>query len=622
MKTTARVVLVVAAVAVGCSVVASGAPPAPAVHREGQSIKPTTDAIRRAVDKVLGWKVGIFTNVFPGLTFSESAMLADALGLNYVGGDSNQKVSPQIDKNLDCRLSPDEVEAVKQTLISLGLKMTAYHVDSIPSDQDSQRKLFDFAKELGVETIVVGTAPSSLTALDDLAGKSGVNVAIESRDDPKELVNSIQSLSPHVGVSADFAGWMEHGIRPVDGLAIVKDRLMAVGLRDRSALGPDASDVRLGTGAADLQRFLYEVAVAEPQPQEQPNACVNCSRPYGGTKPLIISLDTNPWGIVIPTGPQPGISGGKFADLSEEAADFERAAQPAMGYRIDEDARFIPPTTADRIPEDVKQKIEAALPRKAAVSPKAPRKLLVVDLCPAGGYYHDTVAHANFAIQKMAEYTGAYQPIFSNDLNNLKYPNILQYDAVFLNSVVGEVFADPAVLDGLLRFVRQGGGVAGIHGSSYASMDLPEFGEMIGAQSGPHRVETATLKIDDPDSPLTRQFASSPLTAEFGGKAFTYTDEFYHFLPTGPFSRKKLHVLISIDDAKTDLSPWHVRPDKDYGLVWIKNYGQGRVFNCALGHTPTFFETPALAQMVMNGIQFVLGDLPADTTPSAMLSGR
>ncbi len=622
MKMTARVVPVVAAVAIAWSQIVSGAPPAPSVHREGQSIKPTTDAIRRSVDKLLGWQVGIFTNVFPTLTFSESAMLADALGLNYVGGDSSQKVSQEIDKNLDFHLSSDELEAVKQTLTSLGLKMTAYHVDSLPSDEESQRKLFDFARELGVVTIVVGSAPSSLSGVDELAGKSGVNVAIESRDDPKDLVNSMQSLSPHVGVSVDFAGWMEHGVRPVDGLAIVKDRLMAVGLRDRSALGPEASDVRLGTGAADLQRFLYEVAVAEPQPQEQPNACVNCSRPYGGTKTLFLSLDVNSWGIVIPTGPQPGISGGKFADLSEAAADFEKAAQPAMGYRIEEDARLIPPTTADRIPADVKEKIEAALPRKAAVSPKAPRKLLVIDLCPAGGYYHDTVAHANFAIQKMAEYTGAYQPVFSNDLDNLKYPKILQYDAVFLNSVVGEAFSDPAVLDGLLRFVRQGGGVAGLHGSSYASMDLPEYGEMIGAQSGPHRVETATLKIDDPESPLTRQFASSPLTAEFDGKAFTYTDEFYHFLPTGPYSRKKLHVLISIDDAKTDLSPWHVRPDKDYGLVWIKSYGEGRVFNCALGHTPTFFETPALAQMVLNGIQFVLGDLPADTTPSAMLGSR
>jgi type 1 glutamine amidotransferase len=46
------------------------------------------------------------------------------------------------------------------------------------------------------------------------------------------------------------------------------------------------------------------------------------------------------------------------------------------------------------------------------------------------------------------------------------------------------------------------------------------------------------------------------------------------------------------------------------------------VFNCAIGHTPTLFETPALAQMMFAAIQFVLGDLPADTTPSAMLASK
>jgi hypothetical protein len=623
MKKTSRVVVVIgAAVAIGLSQNASRALPAPTANHGSKSVKPSTATIRKAVDGLLGWRVGIFTNAFPSLSFFESATLADALGLSYIGGDSSQKVSPAIDKNLDCHLSPDEIQSVKQRLASLKLKMTAYHVESIPADQDSRQKLFDFAKELGAEMIVTATAPSSLADLDAFAAKNGINVAIESRDNLATLMSSIQSLSPHIGISADLSQWMEHDISPADGFALVKDRLMAVKMRDRSRLGESAHDVPLGTGAANLQRFLYQVALAEPQPTEKPNACVNCGRPYGGTKPLFIALDVDPWEVVIATGPQPGTSGGTFATLWDAAADFEKAALPAMGYRVSEDARLIPITSADRIPADVKQKIEAALPRKATVPPKAPRKLLVIDLSPAGGYYHDTVAHANFAIQKMADYTHAFEPIFSNDLDNLKYPNILKYDAVFLNSVVGEVFADPAVLDGLTRFVRQGGGVAGIHGTTYASSDLPEFGEMMGAQTGPHHVETATLKVDDPDSPLTKQFASSPLTEKFGGKSFTYTDEFYHFLPTGPYSRDKLHVLISIDESKSDLAQWHVRPDKDYGLVWVRSYGQGRVFNCALGHTPTFFETPALAEMIFNGIQFVLGDLPVDTTPSAMLGSK
>ena len=584
-----------------------------------KSVRPNSPEIRTSVGPLLGWQVGISSTVFGPLSFSEAAGLADALGLATIEGNSTQKVSPQIDQTLDYQLGPDGVAAVKARLNELRLKMLAYHVDSIPSDA---APLFAFAKELGVQTIVTSAVPSSLSAVEKLAADNGVNVAIVVDGDPKAVMSAIANAGPHIGVSVDFANWIEQGIRPVDGLTMIKDRLMVVRLRDRSALGANGHDVRLGTGVAEAEKFLIEVAKQEPPPHEEPNKCVNCGRPYSGTKPLFIALDVDPWQVIIATEPQPGTTRGAFAELWQQAEDFEKVVRPAMGYRIEQDVKLIPPTSDERIPADVKKKIEAALPKEALATPKVPRKLLVVDVAPAGAYYHDTAAHANFAIKKMGETTGAFQAIFDNDLNNLKYPKILDYDAVFMNSGDGEVFSDPQVLAGLTRFVREGGGLAGLHGASYASMDVPEFGELIGAQSGPHRTETATLKIDDPNSPLTRQFANSPLTADLGGKGFVYTDEFYHFLPNGPYSREKLHVLLSLDADKTDLSPWHVRPDRDYGMVWIKSYGAGRVFNCAIGHTPTLFETPALSQMIFAAIQFVLGDLPADTTPSAMLANK
>jgi type 1 glutamine amidotransferase/sugar phosphate isomerase/epimerase len=597
---------------------AFAAPAPPPDLGPSKSVRLNSAAVRTSVGPLLGWEVGISSKVFGALSFSDAAGLADALGLATIEGDSRQKVSSQIDKNLDFQLPPDGIAAVKARLAELRLKMVAYRVESI--DESSAAKLFAFAKELGIKTIITGAVPSSLSTVEKLAADNGVDVAIAIDGDPKTVMSAIGNAGPHVGVGLDFGNLIEQGIKPVDALAMIKDRLMAVRLRDRNHLGPNGRDVPFGTGVAEAQKFFLEVAKQEPPPTEDPSKCVNCSRPYGGTRPLFIALDVDPWQVVIAAGPQPGTSRGAFAELWRQADEFEKVVRPAMGYRIEQDAKLIPITPTDRIPAEDKQKIEAALPKEALVTPKAPRKLLIVDVAPAGAYYHDTAAHANFAIQKMADTTGAFQAIFSNDLNNLKYPKILDYDAVFMNSGDGEVFSDPEVLNGLIRFVHEGGGLAGLHGASYASMDVPEFGELIGAQSGPHHVEKATLKVDDPDSPLTKQFAGSPLTADLGGKGFVYTDEFYHFLPDGPYSRDKLHVLISIDAEKSDLSNWHVRPDKDYGLVWIKSYGKGRVFNCAMGHTPTLFETPALAQMMLGAIQFVLGDLPADTTPSAMLT--
>jgi type 1 glutamine amidotransferase len=183
-----------------------------------------------------------------------------------------------------------------------------------------------------------------------------------------------------------------------------------------------------------------------------------------------------------------------------------------------------------------------------------------------------------------------------------------------LNNTVGQIFVDPEIRAGLSRFVREGGGLAGYHGTSHASMDWPEFREILGAVEGAHRepTEMATVKIDDP---------ASPLVAAFGGKSFVHQDEFYRFVEP-PLSREKVHVLMSMDVEKTDLNQGRgcvrpcVRPDADYALSWIHTYGKGRVFFTALGHTPAFFTEANLNEFFFAGLQFVLGDLTADATPS------
>jgi hypothetical protein len=273
----------------------------------------------------------------------------------------------------------------------------------------------------------------------------------------------------------------------------------------------------------------------------------------------------------------------------------------------------------DRATPEERQKIEAALPRQAAAKPQKPRKLLVMDLQVAYPG-HRSIPAGNFALEQMGKITGAYEAVFNNDLDNLKYGKIRQFDAVFLNNTVGMIFVDPEVREGLSRFVREGGGLAGNHGTSHASMDWPEFSEMTGAWRGVHREasEQAVVKIDDPNSPLT---------AAFGGREFAYQDEFFRF-PVGPYSREKLHVLLSIDVRKTDMNQGRAcaqpcaRADNDYAISWIRGYGKGRVFFCTLGHNATLFMMPPLAEHFLAGIQFILGDLEADTTPSAKLAGR
>ena len=361
-----------------------------------------------------------------------------------------------------------------------------------------------------------------------------------------------------------------------------------VGVEDPRGMYKDGATV-VGANlrdAANAAPLLLDLSRQQPpEAPEWPNKCTDC----GTSRPSNRAL---------------------FFTIAPGAADnYDKAVRVAQGHRVNAISKMLPITTADRIPADEKQKIDAAVPRQALAKPARARKLLVIDVCPAGGFYHNTIAHGNMMLELIARYTGAYAPIFDNNLENLRYPHIKEYDAVFLNSVVGPVFSDPEVLNGLIRYVREGGGVAGLHGTTFASQDVREFGELMGAQEGPHQYngEPGTLKIDDPESPLTRHF---------GGKGFSMMDEFYHFPMTSPYSRQKLHVLLSVDAAKSDISKWqYLRTDNDFGMVWIKREGKGRVFNSVLGHRPEFYMMPDLVKLMLGGIQFVLGDLNADTTP-------
>lgn len=516
-------------------------------------------AMRTAITPILGWKLGIDAGSFAQLDFDQALARIDALGLGYVEASDKQKLDMEIPKYVTYKLQPGEVKAIKDKLIAFNLALVAYRVSTIEPGEEARRRLFDFAKSLNIETIVSEQIPADLESLDKLANEYGMNIAIGGS--MHAALAAVDGRSERIGLSADSGSWVAEGLKPGEALKQAKDRLLVLRLRERSAFA-----------ARDLLREMYRQDI----------------------KPSLITV--SPGGV----------------------DEFEEAVRPVMAERIDQISRTTEIRGPDRLTPEDRRQIEAALPKEAAAKPKKPRKLLVLDINIAYGG-HRSIPAENFALQRMGEQTGAYQAVFSDDLDNLKYPKIKEYDAIFLNNTVGMIFVDPAVREGLTRFVREGGGLAGNHGTSHASMDWPGFSDMIGVRRGVHRAnsEEAWIKIDDP---------KSPLTAAFHGREFLYTDEFFRF-PNPPYSRDKLHILLSIDVQKTDMNQGQVfvpgssvaRPDADYAVSWIRDYGKGRVFFCILGHNPTLFKTPALAQYFLAGIQFILRDLDADAAPSSKL---
>ena len=527
-----------------------------------------------------GWRVSAPMASLKGLTFSEALAKADVWPVASVEASSTQIASFEVPKPLDQRLQTNERAAIVYRLREIAESIAAYRVDNIGADAAARRGVFEFAKAINAPLIITGADAANPAELDKLAEEFGIDVALESKGDPKAVMAALEGRGKRMGVSAHLGGWAQAGVKAADGLAIVKNKLMHVTAADRSALNARAKAVPLGDGAAGIADFFLAAYKA-------------------GLKPLSITVES---------------MGTTDADMVKNLQAFERVMWPAMSARVNDMLK----TPAgqirggDRLDAAMRAEIDAAIPRQATAKPARPRKLLVTDIQMYSG--HSTIPHGNYMIELMAKYTGAFEATFSNDPELLKYPRIKEFDAVFFNNVCGMVHNDPEVREGIMRFVREGGGLGGNHAVTYANLNWPEFADMMGGWAGQHRVEEQVIKIDDPSSPLMKPFGSEP---------FKHTDEFYIFPPYSPYSREKQRVLMSIDVEKSDrgfggrFSELSTRPDQDYGVAWVKGYGKGRTYFTPLGHTTIMYTDKRWTGHLLAAIQYLLGDITVDETPSA-----
>jgi type 1 glutamine amidotransferase len=273
-------------------------------------------------------------------------------------------------------------------------------------------------------------------------------------------------------------------------------------------------------------------------------------------------------------------------------------------------------------------RIAAALPDRAYVEAKKPRHVLIYS--KTMGFRHASIETGAKAFQMLGEKTRAFTAVHSEDPSSFDADKLNQFDAIIMLNVTGDCLAEskePTAdqkaihekrKNNLHEFVRSGKGLLGVHSATDAFYDWKTYGDMIGGWFTGHPWHTdVPLKVDSPNHPLTIMFDAQ--------KGFDIKDEIYQFAPRGanepfgdyqPYGRDKVRVLLSLNTDKFDVSKG-ARTDNDYAISWARSYEKGRVFYSVLGHNDFIFYNPTVLKHYLAGIQFVLGDLEADTAPSA-----
>ena len=94
---------------------------------------------------------------------------------------------------------------------------------------------------------------------------------------------------------------------------------------------------------------------------------------------------------------------------------------------------------------------------------------------------------------------------------------------------------------------------------------------------------------------------------------FTLKDEIYQIKN---FSRDNVRVLLRLDGEKVDLSRKGVhRDNRDFAVIWARNYGKGRVLYNGLGHRLEVWDRPDIQKMWLEMVPWAMGLVPGDATP-------
>jgi sugar phosphate isomerase/epimerase len=218
--------------------------------------------------EILGWHLGCQAYSFNRFTLFEAIDKTASLGLKYIEAYPNQALSPDQTKlKVNESLPADARLDLKKKLGDCGVKLVNYGVCNLSQNPDNNRKVFDFAKDMGIETIVSEPLEETLEMLDKLCGKYEMNIAIHNHPkymqahywDPDIVQKACQGCSKRIGACADTGHWVRSGLNPLESLKKLDSRIVSLHFKDLNQQGPDAHDVPWGTGVCDVKAMLGEL---------------------------------------------------------------------------------------------------------------------------------------------------------------------------------------------------------------------------------------------------------------------------------------------------------------------------------------------------------------------------
>ncbi|MHB9027478.1 MAG: sugar phosphate isomerase/epimerase family protein [Candidatus Latescibacterota bacterium] len=216
--------------------------------------------------KIKSFPVAVQCWTYHKFTFYETLDRVKELGVRYLQaypGQALDKTDPA--KKFDHSMDDATMRTVKGKLKTAGVSVVAYGVAGFKNEEADIRKVFDFAKKMGIGTVVCEPAFDDWSLLAKLAREYNLNIAVHNHPLPSKyarpevVAEHIKWLDKRFGACADNGHWTRAGVKTADALSVLKGRILDVHLKDLDRSAAEAIDMPFGQGVSGVRDILAEL---------------------------------------------------------------------------------------------------------------------------------------------------------------------------------------------------------------------------------------------------------------------------------------------------------------------------------------------------------------------------
>jgi sugar phosphate isomerase/epimerase len=184
--------------------------------------------------------------------------LAEAL--RHLQGMGVHYIEFSASSHLAATATDEQIAAARKLAADAGLKITAQGVNRFSQDHAANKRVFEFAKKLGIRTITANPQPDAQTfaSLDKLVAEYDIRIAIHNHgpgtlyDKLDSVMKAIRDRDPRIGACVDCGHFIASGEDPVRCVLALADRVNGVHLKDLAEFGKKSENVVLGRGHLDV----------------------------------------------------------------------------------------------------------------------------------------------------------------------------------------------------------------------------------------------------------------------------------------------------------------------------------------------------------------------------------